>query len=428
MATIEEFQRDLTNPALVQSFVTQAKTAQVTAGNGTVLIATDPPSVLAKQADATEDEMSLARALKSEGYGGPVSQKARAIAAIGQAIMNKAASVGKSVTELLTHSDFPNATGHYGEQSGRYAATSQDPRPWHLKLAKALLRHELPDIANGGMYFLDPWEPGAEQRGKKLEPFEDVLRRWHEKYHYVRVPMPGITEDALMMFKPSTDSVAIAESLASSIVAWKNAFVARGQAAARESEGRIGGSTDDVNKTIQKVTFAGKDFIDQEAAMRNYAAAHYGRNAIDVNMSGYFLAQMTIYWTIMANLMIKENVGAQIPEETAITAQWKRDFQAFQNMIPVFRKEAERVGVNNNSAMAEPVITSTFWRLLIKVVLPLNGIKTTPSVMTLVIESIKEAALDLVPNPKAIGGGLKTLAKIAAGGIALILAAKIIKD
>lgn len=427
MATIEDFQRDLTNPSLVQGFVTQAKTVQLPlAGGKSLLVVSESPASLAAQAKATEDEYSLARLLKSEGYSGPLSQKARALVAIGQSVINKAKSVKKSVTELLTHSEIPAANGLYGEQSGRYAATSQDPRPYHLKLAKALLHGEIPDIVHGGMYFLDPWEPWAEQRGKKLEDFATVLKRWHDEYHYVRIPIPGLTEDALMVFKPEGDAMKRAASLVASIAAWKQAFIGR---SSRDPEGRLSG--DDVHPTIvsiNKIKFDKGDYVDQQAAMRNYAADHYGRSTIDVNMSGAFLKQMVDYWEAQVKHVNDAGVGHGFLT-TAIQDKWERETDEFKRMFPVYRKEAIRVGSGNDKAMVDPTIGSTFWRQLINFVIPINAVAGTPSVFTLILESVEEAIHDRLQDLKSAGSS--SLKGLLIGGAAIvggIILVKTLKD
>ena len=242
MATIEHWQAELSNPALVQSFATSAETVEIptTVMRGTppvateikVLVVTTPVKVLAKQASIalgvsiSEDENSLGRLLKSEGYSGSVSEKARALIGIGQAIVRRARKrfpgSNRPVTDLLTYSSFQFANGKYGEQSGRVAATSQDPRPWHLMVAKDILSGALPDVAPNATSFLEAWQKGASQRGKALRDFIAVVTKWHRKDKLAWVgPVPGLS-GKLLFFAKETDP-GKRETALSNLVAWYKA-------------------------------------------------------------------------------------------------------------------------------------------------------------------------------------------------------------
>jgi hypothetical protein len=167
--------------------------------------------------------------MKSEGYGGPVDQKARAIIAIGQAVRRMAMSKfpldATPITRLLTASTFSIARNRYGEQGGRYASTRLDPKPWHIEVAKAILDGDLPEIVPRSTKFLDPWTPGATQRGRKLPDFVKVMENWHRKDHYAWAgPVDGIDTGALAFFYPEPSMPIREENLAKIIKSYRSRF------------------------------------------------------------------------------------------------------------------------------------------------------------------------------------------------------------
>lgn len=214
MSTIEDFQNKLSDPALVKNAITNGTEVQVSVTykgkNGApvtrdIMIVTEKPSDLALQAGEPLEAYSLSRVMKSEGYAGPASQKARALIAIGQTVQRVAhksfSGSDFPITNLLTRSIFKIANGKYGQQTGRYAATSLDPKPWHIEAAKAIINNELPDVVPGAVSFLDPWLPGATQRGVPLGDFLAVMKKRHslDKLAWTG-PVPGIDTKSLIFF------------------------------------------------------------------------------------------------------------------------------------------------------------------------------------------------------------------------------------
>jgi len=230
MRTIEEFQRGLIDPALVSDpplgpgTVTRAHELEapirVQRNGGIVtqslLVIRESPAELAAKAGVSQDVYSLARMMKSEGFKGPIEDKARTLIAKGQAARRAALArfpdEENPITRKLTASVFRVANGHYGEQSGRYAATSNDPRPWHIEAAKAIIADELPDVAPGTVSFLDAWQSGGTQRGKELPDFIDVMVKRHRKDKLAWFGLiPGIPASFIMFYPES--SVAVREEM-----------------------------------------------------------------------------------------------------------------------------------------------------------------------------------------------------------------------
>lgn len=193
-------------------------------------IVNELPPELAKAASVDMETYSLARVIASEGYSG--DDYALAMVGIGSVIKNEARRRFKddpnAITRLLIYSQFPAAKDHYGEQSGRYAATTRDPMKWHVLFAKALLDKDLPDITKGATQFLDPWGPGGTQKNKRLEPFPEVMKRWHSKSAWIG-EIPGLDTLSLAFFRPEPDEAKRESALASLLGIWRKRYGGSGQ-------------------------------------------------------------------------------------------------------------------------------------------------------------------------------------------------------
>jgi hypothetical protein len=188
---------------------------------GTVLVCRTPPDVLAQSAGATLEEYSLARCVASEGWGGDLGGRTEAAVVIAQCVANCARRSKpfskQPIADKLLWSKFPAARGLFGEQRGRYAATTRDATHWHLMVARAVLAGRVPDLARGGTSFLDPhvWRVSGMQSGRKLEPLDSVLQRWTGAYGLEWVgPIEGIDSRYLLVFRPQKDPKLRAASLA----------------------------------------------------------------------------------------------------------------------------------------------------------------------------------------------------------------------
>jgi len=183
------------------------------------------PPELAKAAGTDLETYSLARVIASEGYSG--DDYALAMVGIGNVIKNEArrrnGDDSLAITRLLVYSQFPVAKDHYGEQSGRYAATTRDPMKWHVLFAKALMDKDLPDITKGATQFLDPWGPASTQKKKRLEEFPDVMERWHKKSAWIG-ELPGLDTLSLAFFRPEPDEAKRNSALASLLGIWRKRY------------------------------------------------------------------------------------------------------------------------------------------------------------------------------------------------------------
>jgi len=179
--SVADLQAALSSPGANTALTRATVTTVPTGTGGMVKIALASPADLAAQAGLSREEYALARCITSEGYGGPVVGKAAAAVAIGQAIRNGAQlDGGKSIEAKLTYSNVVAARGYFGEQAGRYAATTLDPTSWAGQVAQAVLADDdLPDLARGAHKFLDMKVfAGGEQAGKPLGQLEGVLKSW----------------------------------------------------------------------------------------------------------------------------------------------------------------------------------------------------------------------------------------------------------
>lgn len=137
----------------------------------------EPAAVeLAELAHLPIDEMTLARLVGSE-VGSLPPQYYYAVAEVG---LNEARARGLSVTKLLTGGPNP---GFYGEQSGRWAATSRPANRKHLVAAQLAMRGKAAGFVRGARKFYDPKvQDGGQQRGKPLQyDAIGIVRKWYRE-------------------------------------------------------------------------------------------------------------------------------------------------------------------------------------------------------------------------------------------------------
>jgi hypothetical protein len=207
--TVAELQAALERPGANTALTKAPMTTVPTGTGGSVRVTFTPPAQLAAQAGLSREAYALARCIRSEGYGGDPVGRAAAAVVIGQAIRN--GSAGKGIEATLTHSQFANASGYFGEQSGRYAATTQDPTAWTGQVAEAVLAGGLPDLARGAHKFLDPAVfARGEQAGRPLGELASVLRSWmlgNEALEWVG-PIPTVDTFHLVVLRRGNASLA----------------------------------------------------------------------------------------------------------------------------------------------------------------------------------------------------------------------------
>lgn len=165
-------------------------TARVAASDGVlVTTVTTPPVDLARAAGTSLEAFSLGTCIAAEGYGdrkndpeGHEKGVTAATIAMAQVVVNEARARRSSITKLLTTGIASKMApaGFYGEQRGRYAATTRPPTRWHLEVAEQVLAGDVPNLARGALHFLAPsvWARGGTQSGRKLRPLPDVLGDW----------------------------------------------------------------------------------------------------------------------------------------------------------------------------------------------------------------------------------------------------------
>lgn len=156
------------------------------------------PTELAAQANLTEDQYSLSRMLSSEEGNSDNLIKA----AVCWAVINHAAKLGQTITQVLVHATLASHSGSYGTQknieqgtagyghSDRYASTALDPYDGDGQIASQCLDGTIPDPTNGATNFdrpageKDPTKVAANRAKEGLSPVEvpgldsSVIRFW----------------------------------------------------------------------------------------------------------------------------------------------------------------------------------------------------------------------------------------------------------
>lgn len=139
------------------------------------------PATLASKAALPVDDLSLAACVASEVGSLPGQYQY----AVGEAIANEASANNMTLTSLLAGSG--KAPGHYGQQSGRYAATTQPPSFRNLVAARLARQNAGARFTKGARRFLDlKVQDGGIQAGKPIQPSENVIRsRYNDGWKWV---------------------------------------------------------------------------------------------------------------------------------------------------------------------------------------------------------------------------------------------------
>jgi hypothetical protein len=103
-------------------------------------------------ADTSVEAYSLARMCASEGE----SYSAATKAAICWVAVNVSNARNTSVTALLTDDTNSHGQGKYGQQSGRWASTINDPYEVDWNIALNVLTGATPDPTNGATHYFEP--------------------------------------------------------------------------------------------------------------------------------------------------------------------------------------------------------------------------------------------------------------------------------
>lgn len=147
---------------------------------GTDGIIPDDPATLAAAAGLDIETYSLARCLMSEHGTDPDPY----LVAAGWAVANYARERGSTITGILLDGAGTAGDGRYGRQSAsagaKYAATDQDPRERHARIAGEILSGELADPTGGATHFFSPRTQDAlnERDSTKWPPAATILSTW----------------------------------------------------------------------------------------------------------------------------------------------------------------------------------------------------------------------------------------------------------
>lgn len=160
----------------------------------------EDPAELARTAGLDLDTYALARMLASEGYGDTKdhpeeTRKGRAVAAVAQAQIALRAKGGARGLRLALLGSFLVANrGRFGSQGGRYASTRHAPTKWHVQVAQAVIRGELPNITANATQFLDP-------TGAFTVDYPTTLASWTRTARWIG-PLPTIASGWFQAFAP----------------------------------------------------------------------------------------------------------------------------------------------------------------------------------------------------------------------------------
>ncbi len=136
----------------------------------------DPPAAdIARAAGVPLDTLALATMVQSEVGSLP----AQYLYAVAEVVLNETAARGTSVSQLLVGGG--KKPGHFGGQSGRYAATSQRPTRRALEAARAAMNKMAAGFTKTSRKFFDPKvQDGGFQAGKALT-FDalGIVRKWY---------------------------------------------------------------------------------------------------------------------------------------------------------------------------------------------------------------------------------------------------------
>lgn len=148
---------------------------------GGYVFTVESPSSLASKAGVPVDDLSLAACVQSEVGSLPPQY----LYAVGEAINNESLVTGQTLTSLLAGGG--KAPGHYGQQSGRFAATTQRPSQRALVAARLARQNAGARFVKGARRFLDlKVHDGGTQAGKAIVGAEAIIRsRYNDGWKWI---------------------------------------------------------------------------------------------------------------------------------------------------------------------------------------------------------------------------------------------------
>jgi len=161
-------------------------------------VLTDPEE-LARDAGVVKGIYSVARCVRSEEGGEEKTEVAHRLA-VAEMVRNKAINVGSDVNSLLTTrtvSTYAYTRGHYGQQSGRWAATLRDPKVTDGVCAELALYQQTRLLPTTADKFFDPrvMDNGWQDGRKLTRDAPRVIRDWgSEGYQWIGPVFAGDVE------------------------------------------------------------------------------------------------------------------------------------------------------------------------------------------------------------------------------------------
>lgn len=202
-------------PAAVIAAIQAASMSKV--GTKTSLtgeVVTIAPSLLADSAQLPLDVYSVARLVASEWGSGP----APGLLAIAEAARNRAKALGQTMTAMLTKDTNAAQTGYYGRQTGRWAATSQDPTARAVAAARGALEAGT-NVASGAVKFFHPrtqdrgWQGGTALTKDAAQVVTSWAGDGYQFIHDAPLYSMGIDPYEFMIFKRVSGKVDTARAL-----------------------------------------------------------------------------------------------------------------------------------------------------------------------------------------------------------------------
>lgn len=171
-----------------------------------------PAAEIARQAKCTVNELALAANIASEVGSLPLQYWV----CVGEVARNEAAARGTDVASLLTSEVRSGHKGEFGEQRGRWAASSQKPNARHLAMAKRLLA-ERTNFTNGARkYFDGKVQDGGVQRGVALaHDAIGIVEKWYrEGFRWTGIGLAQEIDPYLLMLFAKGGAASVDETKA----------------------------------------------------------------------------------------------------------------------------------------------------------------------------------------------------------------------
>lgn len=157
------------------------------------------PADLAAAAGLSPETYALARLVASEAGGRAAPAEQMAIAEVGR---NEADRRGISILRLLTRDESPDRNGYFGQQSGRWAATTRDPNGRAVAAARIALEGSTELAQGAGKFFHPRTQDAGLQGGRRLRRnAAEVIGSWGSEGWQWIGPLPGVASYRFMALR-----------------------------------------------------------------------------------------------------------------------------------------------------------------------------------------------------------------------------------